>query len=296
LWAGRIDLAKAKTIVFGLTGVDRGIATHLADQLMEKAERQTTGQLRHRLRKLLLSTDPDSVKARFRAGLGDRRVVLEAADDGTAHLRLYHLSPDQAVLAFDRIEAYARQLATGDEARTLDQLRADVALDLLVGCLDHQSPSRRPIVDLRVDLATLAELNDQPGEIPGFGPVVADIARQVVEQRHAEWRWHLVDEGEIVAQGVTRRRPTASQRRRIETRYPHCVFPGCRAPARHSDLDHRQRWADGGPTTDANLAPLCEHNHGAKDRGGWKVELVNPQTFLWISPLGIKHLVEIEPP
>jgi hypothetical protein len=223
-------------------------------------------------------------------------VVLEAADDGTAHLRLSHLPPDQAALAFDRIDAYARILAVEGEERTLDQLRADVAIDLLVGCLDEPLGGRRPIVDLRIDLTTLTELDEQPGEIPGFGPVIADIARQVAEQRHAEWRWHVVDQHEIVAEGTTRRRPTRPQRRRIETRYPHCVFPGCRAPSTNCDLDHRQRWADGGPTEDPNLNPLCEHNHGTKDRGGWRVEMINPVTFQWTSPLGIRHLVEIEPP
>jgi hypothetical protein len=74
------------------------------------------------------------------------------------------------------------------------------------------------------------------------------------------------------------------------------VFPGCRAPSTNSDLDHRQRWVEGGLTTDHNLAPLCEHDHPAKDQGGWHLEYLAPYTFQWTSPLGIKHLVEIEPP
>lgn len=296
LWAGRIDLAKAKTIVLGLSGVDRGLASHVASQLLEKAERQTTGQIRARLRKVLLSTDPQAAQDRYQAGLGDRRVVLDSNDDGTANLHLYHLPPDQAALAFDRMDGYARTLTTADEPRSLDQLRADVGLDLLVGCLEHQERGRRPIVDLRVDLTTLLGLDEQPGEIPGWGPVIADVARQHAEQRHGEWRFHVVDDGKIVAEGTTRRRPSRPQRRRIETRYPHCVFPGCRAPSIHADIDHRQRWIDGGPTEDLNLVPLCEHNHGAKDRGGWRVEMVDPVSFTWTSPLGIKHLVEIEPP
>jgi len=296
LWAGRIDVAKAKTIVFGLTGVDRGLATHVADQLIEKAERLTTGQIRVRLRKLLLSADPEAGKDRFRAGLAERMVVLDSNDDGTANLHLYHLPPDQAALAFDRIDSYSRLLATSDEPRTLDQLRADVATELLVGCLEHPQGGRRPIVDIRVDLTTLLELDEQPGEIPGWGPVISDLARQLTEQQRSQWRFHVVSDGEIVAEGTTRRRPTRPQRRRIETRYPHCVFPGCRTPSRHSDIDHRQRWIDGGATEDPNLTPLCEHNHGGKDRGGWHVEMIDRYTFKWTSPLGVKHLVEIEPP
>lgn len=296
LWAGRIDPAKAKTIVLGLTGIDRGLAVMVADQLLEKAETQTTGQLRARLAKLLLTIDPSAATERYRAGLRERKLILDSNNDGTANLRLYHLPPDQAALAFDRIEGYARALATAEEPRNLDQLRADVGLDLLIGCLEHAEGGKRPIVDLRVELTTLLELDQKPGEIPGFGPIISDLARQLAEQHRSEWRFHVVDEGRIVAEGTTRRRPSRPQRRRIETRYPHCVFPGCRTPSIHADLDHRKRWVDGGATEDLNLTPLCRHNHGAKDEGGWRVEMVDPYTFKWISPLGLKYLVEIEPP
>ena len=223
-------------------------------------------------------------------------VWLEGNDDGTANLHLYGLPPNQAALAFDRIDTYARALSTSEETRSLDQLRTDVGMDLLLGCLEHQEKGRRPIVDIRIDLETLLGLNDHSGEIPGWGPVLADIARQATEQRHSEWRWHVIDDHQVVANGTTRRRPSRTQRRRIETRYPHCVFPGCRTPSIHSDIDHRTRWIDGGPTEDHNLAPLCEHNHGTKDNGGWKVDLIDSHTFQWTSPLGLQYQVELEPP
>ncbi len=293
---GRIDLAKAKTIVFGLTGVDPEVARKVADQILERAERQTTGQIRARLAKLLITVDPDAAADRYQAGLKDRKVVLDPNQDGTANLHLYHLPPDQAALAFDRIDQHARVLATGEEPRTLDQLRSDVALDLLVGCLQHSERGRKPIVDLRVDLTTLLGLDENPGEIPGYGPIIADLARQIAEQQKSQWRFTAIDDHQIVMTGTTRRRPSRPQRRRIEARHPSCVFPGCRMPSTHADFDHRTRWADGGKTEDHNLAPLCDHNHGSKDRGGWHLELVDLHTYKWTSPLGLKYLVEIEPP
>ncbi|MGI8518395.1 MAG: HNH endonuclease signature motif containing protein [Acidimicrobiia bacterium] len=178
----------------------------------------------------------------------------------------------------------------------MDQIRADVLLDLLEGCQHQELGGRRPIVDLRVDLTTLIGLNDNPGEIPGFGPIIADLARQLADQQKSQWRFTVMDDCEVVMTGTTRRRPSRPQRRRIEARHPSCVFPGCRAPSIHSDIDHRQRWADGGPTEDWNLAPLCDHNHGSKDRGGWHLEMVDRDTYKWTSPLGLKYLVEIEPP
>ena len=76
----------------------------------------------------------------------------------------------------------------------------------------------------------------------GYGPVIADIARQVAEnQPGAEWRWSLThpDSGMVLDNGTTRRRPSTGQRRHVEARRPNCVFPGCRRPALDCDLDHR---------------------------------------------------------
>jgi hypothetical protein len=74
-----------------------------------------------------------------------------------------------------------------------------------------------------------------------------------------------------------------------------CVFPGCRTPARDSDLDHRHAWSEGGPTDDLNLAPLCRRHHRLK-HDGWELEMVTPGMFVWTSPLGLTYLVEPVPP
>jgi hypothetical protein len=41
------------------------------------------------------------------------------------------------------------------------------------------------------------------------------------------------------------------------------VFPGCRRPARRTDLDHRTPWPRGSTSAD-NLQCLCRHHHRAK--------------------------------
>ena len=83
-----------------------------------------------------------------------------------------------------RITDLAQSLKTGSETRTLDQIRADVFLDLLDGT-SHHLRGRKGTVDIHVDLETLARLNDHPGELAGYGPVIADIARQVAENPDA---------------------------------------------------------------------------------------------------------------
>src|SRR5882672_2777614 len=71
---------------------------------------------------------------------------------------------------------------------------------------------RRGVIDIQVPLTTLLRLADFPGDLAGFGPVIADIARQVVaEQTDATWRFSVYGPlGELISHGITRRRPTAS--------------------------------------------------------------------------------------
>ncbi len=65
-------------------------------------------------------------------------------------------------------------------------------------------------IEVRVALSTLLGHDEQPGEIPGLGPVPASHARAVVARQHrAEWRYAITDDiGRLLFDGVTRRRPT----------------------------------------------------------------------------------------
>ncbi|PZS40700.1 MAG: hypothetical protein DLM62_01520 [Pseudonocardiales bacterium] len=70
-------------------------------------------------------------------------------------------------------------------------------------------PARRVGVELRVGLSTLLGRDRYPGEIAGWGPVTAEVARTLVTaQRAAQWRFALTDDtGQLLLAGITRRRP-----------------------------------------------------------------------------------------
>src|SRR5690606_18781840 len=130
---------------------------------------------------------------------------------------------------------------------------------------------------------------EEPGHLPGFGPVLAEIARETVaRQTGCRWEYIVTDGGRPVATGTIRRRPTAAMRRRIRAQHPTCVWPGCRMPARQADIDHRRRWSEGGPTTLWNLAPLCEAHHTLLDKG-WRYEPGPEGDFVFVSPLGNRY-------
>ncbi|HSJ84458.1 MAG TPA: DUF222 domain-containing protein [Acidimicrobiia bacterium] len=293
LHQGEIDLPRVRVIVDQTSHLDETTARKIADTALEKAGGETTGQLRARIRRLVIAVDPDSARERYEAKLADRRVVVEATETGTANLFGLDLPAADTNAAMSRINRLARSAKTADDPRTLDQIRADILLDLLNGRHPEQSQGDGAVVDIRVDLTTLTGLDDNPAEIPGWGPVIADIARQVVnEQEKSEWRITVTDQsGDVVHVGTTRRRPTITQRRKVEATAHTCVFPGCRMPARESDLDHRQAWTDGGPTEEDNLEPLCRHDHQLK-HAGWNLEKLQTGVYQWTSPLGLKYTVD----
>ncbi|MCH7582493.1 MAG: DUF222 domain-containing protein [Acidobacteria bacterium] len=285
LASGLIDVARARTIVDGTDHLSEGTARHVVERIIEAAPKLTTGQLRARIRRLSVETDPEEAKTRYQEALSERRVVSQADVEGTASLFGLKLEPHRVTAVSRRINQIARDLQHGDDPRTLDQIRADVFLDLLAG-VDLNTAGRLATVDITVDLETLTGLTENPGELAGFGPVIADIARQVTaEQDNAEWRYTVTD-NRGVHTGITTRRPTTALKRYVEASYRHCVFPGCRMPSGDCDLDHTVAVIDGGTTTDDNLAPLCRYHHRAKHQAPWKPRRLPNGDHQFTSPLG----------
>ncbi|MEN8233543.1 MAG: DUF222 domain-containing protein [Actinomycetota bacterium] len=280
---GLIDQRRARTIVWQTTHLDDEEARAVVDRIIDQAPSLTTGQLMARIRKLCTEVDPGAALQRYRESIADRRVIMDPTEAGTANLMGFDLPPHKVSAARHRINELAKTLRGPGEARTMDQLRADVYLDLLCG--EHNA-GRGGVVDIRVDLNTLVELNDHPGDLAGYGPIVSDITRNVVDDNHdAEWRYTITNNGKPVAVGTTRRRPNRGQKRLIEAAHPTCVFPGCRIPATQCDLDHTTAWADGGPTDTENLAPLCRHDHRLKHEAGWTYKILPNGDTEWTSPL-----------
>jgi hypothetical protein len=246
---------------------------------------------------LIISIDPAAAQDRYEKRLTERMIVCEQTDAGTANIHATDLSADKANQAMCRINRLAHTAKRHGDRRGIDQIRADIFLDLLNGSQVGDG-NDHGVVDIRVDLTTLLQLDDQPGEIPGWGPVIADVTRQLVRNTEkAEYRVGITHENQLVDVITTRRRPTKVQKRLVETRNPTCVFPGCRMPARQSDLDHQNPWAVTHRTQTSGLEPLCRHHHRLKGRA-WKLETdpSRPGIYIWTSPLGHTYTTGPDPP
>lgn len=250
---------------------------------------------------MVLEADPDGSKSSFQAGLADRKVVALANPDLTANFNIGSADPTAVAAARRHVEEMARQIRSIDDTgRSLDQIRADVALDLLSGRCGHYRHANRVgagRVDVTVPVETLAGLSDAPGDLDGFGPVIAEIARKtVMENIDGEWVFTVTDQGRPVATGTLARRPTISQQRHIQATYPTCVFPGCRYDAYDCDLDHRRPRSQGGATHNDNLAPLCRHHHMVRHHTPWHLQRLPNGDHQWTSPLGHTYTRKRGPP
>lgn len=296
LESGTIDVRRARTIDHETCHLTTATARSVVERIAEAAPQLTTGQLRTRIKKLCIRADVEEAKKRYDQAVDERRVTAEPAVDSTANLKGTGLPPNRVAAITRRINEIARSLRRNGETRTMDQLRADVYLDLLQGT--QYDTRSKGVVHMTVDLDTLTGLTEHPGSLNGFTPVISDIARQIAtDQPEAEWRYTVTDSetGQPITAGITRRRPTASQRREVETRDRSCVFPGCRMPVADCDLDHINTWAEGGPTVSGNLASLCRNDHRLR-HNGWSYRTMPSGATEWTSPLGHTYTNWKDPP
>ena len=288
LASGDIDVRRAKVIERGTMHLSDATAQAVVDDIAEVAPTLTTGELRARLKALCIEADPDEAKRGYEAAVENRRVVIEPTDAGTANLHAYDLPADQAAAVGNRIHAAAKSLhGTDGESCTMDQLRTDVMLDYLNGS-SRDAATSGGNVDVTVTMKTLTDLADHPGDLAGFGPVIADVARKIAKDTNSRLRMIICDDatGEPTHVVAPTRQPSAQQRRRIQARNRTCVFPGCRMPARGCDIDHTVAAANGGATCDCNLAPLCRHDHCIKHQHGWTYQRFPDGTSQWTTRLG----------
>lgn len=302
---GAIDLPRAKVLCHETEHLTVPEAHAVVNQILERAPGLTTGQLGARLRRLCLEIEPDTARQRYQQGLQERRVERGQNPDGTADLLARQLPVDRVAAIMADLNARAKKLK-GKDGRTMDQIRADLLLDLLEGRgqplgedgTGKEDRTGKGAVEVRVDLTTLMELNDHAAEIPGWGPIISDLARKLAEEQTS---WEMVvtdpDTGQPIHTQRRRRRPTAALTRHIVARDQRCIFIGCRAPARDCQIDHTHPYSQGGSTDEANVEPLCDPDHGpVKHDGGWELHQPQPGHFVWISPRGHYYEVRPQPP
>jgi Domain of unknown function (DUF222) len=80
-----------------------------------------------------------------------------------------------------------------DDPRGMDARRADILTDLLLGRDVRGERQTTVEVQVNLDAATLAGLADNPGALAFYGPIPAEMARELAAAAR-RWRAALIDE------------------------------------------------------------------------------------------------------
>jgi hypothetical protein len=186
------------------------------------------------------------------------------------------------------------------DTRTMDQLRADIATDLLLtaGPQDCVAGSGlaaiRATVQVTIPVLTMTGAGTEPCLLAGYGPIDADTARALAAGSPG-WERVMTSPVTGAVLAVDRYRPGPALDRFLAARDEHCRFPGCRRSVWRCDIDHTIDAAHGGPTCYDNLAHLCRRHHVLKHVTPWTVEQVAPGVLVWTSPTGRTHTDRPEP-
>jgi len=302
--AGAVDSRKVDVILAESAHAEPGAVREVVAEAVREAGELTAPQLIRHLRARVIGSDPAAAEKRRVAERARRGVFMDLAPDAMARLVAY-LPAEHATAAFTVIDAMAGHAAVDGDPRTIDQRRADAFADVFVGILDRQTtldgtplPTRhgqRAALQVSVAASTLLGLDDQPATLGSYGPIPAQVARELAQD--ATWRRVLTDPaGQACAVGTQSYRPGADLTRTVIARDVTCTFPGCRQPAARCQIDHRIPYrhdrphgttgvAGDGASVDhpcahdaadvqtclENLHALCTHHHQAKTKGWWQV-------------------------
>jgi hypothetical protein len=286
---GRISTVQATVVTEASYELPDEVLTEYETRVMRHAHQQSVSQLKRAAKRAALQLDPASAEHKHQRSVGDRHVRIAPADHGTSWLTAL-LPAAQAQLLYDRVDAVAR-LAPADDARTMDQLRADALVSAVLRGADGDLPTQqghRPAVNVTVALSTLVGQDEEPGWLDGYGPITAAHARQLAHDPSGTWRRLVTDPitGQLLDYGTTRYRPPRHLSDHVIGRDGECTFPFCTHRARRSDLDHIIAYPCGG-TSAGNLQPLHRRHHNAKTEAGWQVRRdASTGDTRWISPLG----------
>ena len=270
--AGRIDAYRVSLI---------GAAAHkLSDddmsfieldyKLADYAATHTGSQLRAKLNRFIARIEPDHAAARARAEHARRGVWVTHDDDGMSNLTAW-LSTIDAVRIMGTITTRAKGEAA--EGRTFDAICADVFVDQMLTTPDGQRAGGA-VIGVTIPVTTLAGLDEQPGvSFDGHFTLPADLIRDLAQEPGTLFHRIITDPlGHILDITELGRFPSPSSASPSRSKTAPAGSPPAHDPPKPATWTTRLPHPRG-PTTGANLAPLCRRHHNMKTAG-----ILNPYT------------------
>jgi hypothetical protein len=274
-------------------GLNRFLARHLKVipgvelPVVSCTQKQLRNKLNYEIRKLRAR----DAQQRFSKAYENRAVSGIWGEDGISWMTLTGTT-DQIQLARHRLTLAAKQRRADGDQRTLDQLRTDIAMDLLIQgstAADALPAYARPVINLTVPIQTVMGLSDDPGVLSGGTVIPAGLARVIAQRPGATWHRMLTDAaGRMVELSTERYTPTRAIWEEVVAEHCTCFRSGCDTPATESELDHRLKWPEGA-TASSNLWPGCKADHKAKHAPGFSITQTETGAFALRTPARFEH-------
>ena len=185
------------------------------------------------------------------------------------------------------LEPLARR-SGADDHRTYDRRMADALVDVATHALDNglvpQSASQRTHLQVTTSLETLMGLDGAPAAELEFSLPISAKAVERLACDCSVTRILLGSDSLVIDVGRAKRVISGAQRKALNARDQHCVWPGCERPASWTSGHHLQHWIHGGTSDLPNLALLCYRHHWMVHEGGWQLVRTDTGQFLTIPP------------
>lgn len=302
--AGRISAAHARVVCEAGEHLDDAASRDAyATQMIVFAETESPSRVGRMARRVAERFQSRSLTERHLDAREKRSVWVKDVGDGMTQLGL--LGPSALVHGvFERLTQMAAAVHEPDslpgrasareqsDARTVAQLRTDLALDLLLtgAPAGHDVPGGllaaiRGSVSVTVPVTTLMGIDTTPAELNGRTPIDPATARRFAGAASG-WDRILTHPITGALLAVDRYRPGPELKRHLRARDQRCRFPSCGYASTDCDIDHHHDAALGGSTTESNLGHLCRRHHMLKHHSPWAVEPRGDGVYAWTSPTG----------
>jgi hypothetical protein len=274
---GVISRYKAQVISHATQLLDPAEARAAEAMVLDRAGRLTPGALRAAIARAVIKVAPEKARKRREKAAKSAEVQWWAEFSGNAALMGRELPPAEVLAAGQRIDSWAGQLKAAGLEGSAGELRARALMDLLLGKdsrPDQAAADGKNLaafaatINMTCPLATLLDLADRPGEIPGIGPIDPwlgrDLAAAAAQNPKTKWCVTVTDrQGHAIGHGCAR------PKRQKGPGPPGYTFT---ATDQHGPLGGYGTWLlrtpGDGPDLRISLDPLntqdCDHRYQAR--------------------------------